>query len=215
VGCGLVLLQQVTGQPSILYFATNIFKAAGFGNSASMQAVGIGLVKLLATLFTVWKVDDYGRRNLLFVGISMMSVALALLAGSFGHSHCQTPHTSLNECTPGKIIVPKGWSMLTVIAFMLYVSGYQVGFGPIAWLMISEVFPLRVRGSALSIAAVVNFASNIGMTVATPVLLQVLKPTGLFVIFLCLAFSSLLFVHLFVPETRGKSLEEIEAIMKL
>uniref|UniRef100_A0A7S4R3L6 Hexose transporter 1 n=1 Tax=Alexandrium monilatum TaxID=311494 RepID=A0A7S4R3L6_9DINO len=74
LGCGLVVLEQVTGQPSVLYFATKIFLCAGFGNSAALPSVGIGLVKLIATLITVWKVDDYGRRLLLFVGISMMAL---------------------------------------------------------------------------------------------------------------------------------------------
>merc|ERR1719171_2091243 len=69
VGCGLVFLQQVTGQPSVLYFATNIFKSAGLGSDAALSSVGVGLVKLLATLFTVFRVDQFGRRYLLFVGI--------------------------------------------------------------------------------------------------------------------------------------------------
>merc|ERR1711988_76276 len=83
IGCGIVFLQQVTGQPSVLYFATNIFKSAGFGNTAALSSVGVGLVKLLATLFTVWRVDQYGRRFLLFVGIGMMATALALIGTAF------------------------------------------------------------------------------------------------------------------------------------
>merc|ERR1719276_310678 len=83
VGCGIVLLQQVTGQPSVLYFATNIFKSAGFQNGAALSSTGVGLVKLLATLFTVWRVDQYGRRFLLFMGISMMAVALAVIGTAF------------------------------------------------------------------------------------------------------------------------------------
>merc|ERR1711988_1471661 len=79
IGCGIVFLQQVTGQPSVLYFATNIFKSAGFGSGAAMSSTGLGAVKLLATLFTVWRVDQYGRRFLLFLGIGMMATALGLL----------------------------------------------------------------------------------------------------------------------------------------
>merc|ERR1712217_6831 len=88
IGCGLVFLQQVTGQPSVLYFATNIFKSAGFGESAALSSVGVGLVKLLATLFTVWRVDQYGRRFLLFVGIGMMTVALAIVGTAFLFREC-------------------------------------------------------------------------------------------------------------------------------
>merc|ERR1719215_2599080 len=97
IGCGLVFLQQVTGQPSVLYFATNIFKSAGFGSSAALSSVGVGLVKLLATLFTVWRVDQYGRRKLLFIGISMMAVALILIATAFIFRECQTPGVSLQD----------------------------------------------------------------------------------------------------------------------
>eukprot|EP00413_Alexandrium_margalefii_P006635 CAMPEP_0204524452 /NCGR_PEP_ID=MMETSP0661-20131031/7384_1 /ASSEMBLY_ACC=CAM_ASM_000606 /TAXON_ID=109239 /ORGANISM="Alexandrium margalefi, Strain AMGDE01CS-322" /LENGTH=522 /DNA_ID=CAMNT_0051530209 /DNA_START=118 /DNA_END=1686 /DNA_ORIENTATION=+ len=214
VGCGLVLLQQVTGQPSVLYFATKIFQSAGFGHSAAKQSVGVGLVKLVATLFTVWKVDKYGRRILLFIGISLMAVALALLTGSFFHSYCKTPHVKITSCAVSNIYLPQRWAVTAVVALMLYVTGYQVGFGPITWVMISEIFPLKDRGSALSVAALVNFTSNIVITLVTPILMDKLMPAGLFTIFLALAVVSLLFVYVFVPETRGKSLEEIETLLK-
>mmetsp|Transcript_70018 Transcript_70018/g.211826 ORF Transcript_70018/g.211826 Transcript_70018/m.211826 type:complete len:115 (+) Transcript_70018:1236-1580(+) len=97
---------------------------------------------------------------------------------------------------------------------MLYVSGYQVGFGPIAWLMISEVFPVSVRGAALSLAAVVNFGSNIAVTLTQEVLQDLLTPSGVFFTYLALSLVSLLFVKLIVPETKGKTLEEIEAMLE-
>merc|ERR1712113_582058 len=79
IGCGLVFLQQITGQPSVLYYATNIFKDAGFKNSAALSSTAVGLVKLLATLLTVWRVDKAGRRFLLYVGIVMQVVSLAVI----------------------------------------------------------------------------------------------------------------------------------------
>jgi len=213
IGCGLVLLQQVTGQPSVLYFATNIFKDAGFGSSAALSSVGVGLVKLIATLFTVWRVDRYGRRLLLFVGISMMVVALALIAVAFLFRECRAPGFSMGDCPSANVGLPKGWALATVAALMLYVSGYQVGFGPIAWLMISEVFPVSVRGAALSIAAVVNFGSNIAVTLTQGVLQKALTPSGVFFAYLAMSFVSLVFVKALVPETKGKTLEEIEAML--
>mmetsp|Transcript_90599 Transcript_90599/g.251938 ORF Transcript_90599/g.251938 Transcript_90599/m.251938 type:complete len:507 (-) Transcript_90599:91-1611(-) len=213
VGCGVVLLQQVTGQPSVLYYATNIFKSAGFGSTAALQSVFVGLVKLLATLFTVWQVDRFGRRPLLLGGIGMMVVALALLAASFLHTSCSAPGTSIAACSEADIRLPHGWAAVTVAALMLYVTGYQVGFGPIAWLLISEIFPLKVRGSALSVAAMVNFGSNLALTLYTALLMELLTPSGLFLAFLVLGGASLVFVWALVPETKGKSLEEIEAIM--
>merc|ERR1712032_198537 len=210
IGCGIVFLQQVTGQPSVLYFATNIFKSAGFGNTAALSSVGVGLVKLLATLFTVWRVDHYGRRFLLFVGISMMTVALALIGVAFTFRECQTPGVALANCSDGDVGLPKPWAYATVGGLMVYVSGYQVGFGPIAWLLIAKVFPLQARGAALSIAAVVNFGSNIGMTLTQQVLQNALTPAGVFFSYLALALVSLLFVKFVVPETKGKTLEQIE-----
>lgn len=211
IGCGLVFLQQVTGQPSVLYFATNIFKAAGFGSSASLSSVLVGLVKLIATLFTVWRVDNYGRRFLLFVGIIMMAAALALLTVAFMFRECTLPGVSLADCADDDVSLPKAWAWSTVVALMLYVSGYQVGFGPIAWLMISEIFPLSVRGAALSLAAIVNFGSNIGMTLTQKVLLNALTPSGVFGMYLVLSVASLFFVYTIVPETKGKTLEQIES----
>eukprot|EP00928_Gymnodinium_smaydae_P004469 TRINITY_DN11517_c1_g1_i1.p1 TRINITY_DN11517_c1_g1~~TRINITY_DN11517_c1_g1_i1.p1 ORF type:complete len:508 (-),score=109.03 TRINITY_DN11517_c1_g1_i1:383-1906(-) len=214
IGCGLVLLQQVTGQPSVLYFATNIFLSAGFGDSAALSSVGVGLVKLLATLFTVWRVDDYGRKRLLYIGISMMAVALAIVGVSFAFRECLTEGTSLADCDPKKVGLPRPLALLTVAGLMLYVSGYQVGFGPISWLMISEVFPLRVRGAALSLAAIVNFGSNILMTLTAEVLMNALTPSGVFSVYFVLSLVSLVFVRFVIPETKGKTLEEIEEMLK-
>merc|ERR1712176_1451649 len=213
IGCGLVFLQQVTGQPSVLYFATNIFKSAGFGTLAALSSVAVGLVKLLATLFTVWRVDQYGRRLLLFVGIGMMTVALAIIATAFLFRECTTPGVDIKHCDQDKIGLPQAWALTTVGGLMLYVSGYQVGFGPIAWLMISEVFPLKVRGAALSLAAVVNFSSNITMTLTSEVLQAAFTPAGVFFGYFALSIVSLGFVQFVVPETKGRTLEEIETML--
>eukprot|EP00928_Gymnodinium_smaydae_P004472 TRINITY_DN11517_c1_g3_i1.p1 TRINITY_DN11517_c1_g3~~TRINITY_DN11517_c1_g3_i1.p1 ORF type:complete len:505 (-),score=72.55 TRINITY_DN11517_c1_g3_i1:261-1775(-) len=214
IGCGLVLLQQVTGQPSVLYCATDIFVYAGFGESAALSSVGVGLVKLLAALFTVWRVDDYGRKRLLYIGISMMSVALAIVGVSFAFRECLIEGMSLADCDPKQVGLPRPLAWATVVGLMLYVSGYQVGFGPIAWVMISEVFPLRVRGAALSLAAIVNFGSSISMTLTAEVLMNALTPSGVFAVYFLLSLVSLAFVKYVVPETKRKTLEEIEEMLK-
>jgi MFS family permease len=210
IGCGIVFLQQVTGQPSVLYFATNIFKDAGFGSWASLPSLGVGFVKLIATLFTVFRVDKYGRRFLLFVGIAMMGVSLAVLGTAFIFQECQVAGTSVKDCAESDLGLPHSWAIVTTVALMVYVSGYQVGFGPISWLLISEVFPLNVRGAALSLAAVINFGSNITMTLTQEVLQEALTPSGVFYGYGALTVVSMLFVWGIVPETKGKSLEEIE-----
>lgn len=203
IGCGLVFFQQVTGQPSVLIFATDIFKSAGFAGAAALSSVGVGLVKLLATSFTAFKVDQYGRRQLLLWGIAGMILALALLGVAFSFRHVDH----------GEVSIPRGWAIVTVLALMIYVSAYQVGFGPISWLMISEIFPLGVRGSALSTAAMVNFGSNILMTLCQTALMDALTPAGAFFLYMAFAVVSIIFVAAVVPETKGKTLEQIEAEM--
>ena len=112
-------------------------------------------------------------------------------------------------------------SFVIVGALMVYVCGYQVGFGPIAWLMISEVFPLRTRGTALSIAVAVNFGCNLLATFTLPSMqdaFDALAPGRgialLFGLYAALCVCSLAFVAVCVPETKGKSLEEVEAMLR-
>ena len=99
--------------------------------------------KLLATLVAVRNVDRFGRRPLLFAGIAMMLLALLTLAAAFALS--TTPPNAAASGGGGAVTLPPGWPPAVVLALIAYVSGYQVGFGPVSWLTISEVFPLRVR----------------------------------------------------------------------
>mmetsp|Transcript_15902 Transcript_15902/g.38495 ORF Transcript_15902/g.38495 Transcript_15902/m.38495 type:complete len:511 (-) Transcript_15902:346-1878(-) len=213
IGCGLVTLQQVTGQPSVLYFAPNIFKDAGFNNTAALASFGVGFVKLIATLVTVWRIDKYGRRPLLILGIAVMLASLVAVGFAFLYRECSQPNVDIRDCKQEDVSLPTGWAIVSVIALALYTAGYQVGFGPISWLMISEVFPLSVRGAALSIAAVVNFSMNVVVTAVQPTLLSAITPSGVFFTYAILCVVSLAFVATVVPETKGKTLEEIETLL--
>merc|ERR1719253_1498364 len=108
----------------------------------------------------------------------------------------------MSDCPEDSVRLPQGWAICTVVALMFYVSGYQVGFGPISWLMISEIFPLRVRGAALSTAAVVNFSFNILMNTTQASLLSALTPSGTYMAYLLMSLLSLWFVHAKVIETK-------------
>merc|ERR1719498_240545 len=134
VGIGLVLLQQVTGQPSVLFYTQNIFDAAGFGAHSAALALGLGVAKLVATSISVLNVDKYGRRLLLFVGISAMALALAMLSAAFHYQTCGVPVPSGGACPSENVQLPKAWAYVTVAGLILYVCGYQVGFGPVSWL---------------------------------------------------------------------------------
>ncbi|XP_057863674.2 D-xylose-proton symporter-like 2 isoform X1 [Cryptomeria japonica] len=193
IGGGLVLFQQITGQPSVLYYAASILQSAGFSaaSDATRVSVILGVFKLLMTGFSVWKVDQLGRRPLLIGGISGITVSLLLLAAYYNFL--------------------SGASIVAVLALLLYVGSYQVSFGPISWLMVSEIFPLRTRGRGISVAVLVNFASNALVTFSFSPLRELLGPSLLFASFGIISLLSLWFVTFYVPETKGLSLEEIES----
>ncbi|KAK9272018.1 hypothetical protein L1049_002387 [Liquidambar formosana] len=193
IGAGLVLFQQITGQPSVLYYAASILQSAGFSEASDATRVSIllGLLKLIMTGVAVLVVDRLGRRPLLLGGVSGMVVSLLLL-GSY--------YLFLDDAPA-----------VAVVALLLYVGCYQLSFGPIGWLMISEIFPLRLRGRGLSIAVLVNFGSNALVTFAFSPLKALLGAALLFYIFGAIAVLSLIFIFFVVPETKGLSLEDIEA----
>ncbi|KAK2972847.1 hypothetical protein RJ640_028375 [Escallonia rubra] len=193
IGAGLVLFQQITGQPSVLYYAATILKSAGFSAASDATRVSIllGLLKLIMTGVAVLVVDKLGRRPLLLGGVSGMVISLFLL-GSY--------YTYLDD-------VPA----VAVVALLLYVGCYQLSFGPIGWLMISEIFPLRLRGRGLSIAVLVNFGANALVTFSFSPLEALLGAGVVFFIFGGIAVLSLFFIFFVIPETKGLTLEEIEA----
>ncbi|TVU02974.1 hypothetical protein EJB05_51520 [Eragrostis curvula] len=193
IGGGLVLFQQITGQPSVLYYATPILQTAGFtaASDAAKVSILIGLFKLLMTGVAVLKVDDLGRRPLLIGGVSGIAFSLILLAAYY------------------KIL--NNYPFVAVGALLLYVGSYQVSFGPISWLMVSEIFPLRTRGRGISLAVLTNFGSNALVTFAFSPLQEILGPANIFFLFGAIAAFALVFVILKVPETKGLSLEEIES----
>ncbi|KAK9154349.1 hypothetical protein Sjap_001829 [Stephania japonica] len=146
IGGGLVLFQQITGQPSVLYYAGPILQSAGFSaaSDAARVSVVVGVFKLLMTGVAVLKVDDIGRRPLLIGGVSGIALSLILLSAYY------------------KFL--QGFPIVAVAALLLYVGCYQISFGPISWLMVSEIFPIRTRGRGISIAVLTNFGSNAVVT---------------------------------------------------
>ncbi|XP_031122719.1 D-xylose-proton symporter-like 3, chloroplastic isoform X1 [Ipomoea triloba] len=193
IGGGLVLFQQITGQPSVLYYAGPILQSAGFSaaSDATRVSVIIGIFKSLMTGIAVLKVDDLGRRPLLIGGVSGIAVSLFLLSAYY------------------KFL--DGFPLVAVGALLLYVGCYQISFGPISWLMVSEIFPLRTRGKGISLAVLTNFGSNALVTFAFSPLKELLGAENLFLLFGVIALLSVVFVVTSVPETKGLSLEEIES----
>jgi sugar porter (SP) family MFS transporter len=235
-GVGLVFLQQVTGQPSVLYYANTIFKDVGLNSLAS---VGVSVFKLIATLFATFTVDNYGRKLLLYIGCTLMLIALLMLGTTFLFDYmsasdcneyvstetcpidsCAWSTTCNNDCDTsgytnddcvccgtGGINSQKA---TILVALFIYIGGYQVGFGPISWLIISEIFPLEVRGKAVSIAVVSNFFWNTVMTFFFPVELEFIGASATFYLYACVLTWGIYFIYYRVPETKGLSLEQIE-----
>lgn len=192
IGVGILVFQQITGQPSVLYYAASILQSAGFSAASDATRVSLllGFLKLLMTGVAVLVVDRLGRRPLLLGGVSGIVISLFLL-GSY-YIFLDTP-------------------FIAVLALLLYVGCYQLSFGPIGWLMISEIFPLRLRGRGLGIAVLVNFGANALVTFAFSPLKELIGAGLLFYMFGGIAVLSLFFIFFIVPETKGLTLEEIEA----
>ena len=211
-GLGLVLLQQITGQPSVLSYATPILaKVPGMSSSASVL---LAIFKVLATSISVGLVEGYGRKTLLLVGCSMMLGALVVLVFAFQENSTTSQQEEEDHheasATAGTLDAK---SLGALIGLFSYIAGYQIGFGPISWLMISEVFPQSVRGTAVALAVQLNFAGNAIVQLAVPILEQQLGMSKTFLLFGGLTAYSLHFVQQHVPETKGLSLEEIEAVL--
>jgi len=201
IGLGLMLFQQITGQPSVLYYASDILSSAGFsgGGVAQLVAVGLGLFKLLATASSLPFIDSAGRRPLLLLGVGGLTGALVLLG--FAAYSMSSGVTTL-------VGMPVAYA--SVGALLLYVASYQISFGPISWLIVGEVFPLASRNAALACATLTNFGSNAVVALVLPAVQSSLGESGTYFLFATFAVAAWLFIQSSVPETKGKTLEEIE-----
>lgn len=196
VGIGLAIFQQITGINTVIYYAPSIFKEAGFqSNSAAILAtVGIGVVNVLMTVVALLLLDQAGRRKLLLAGLSVMTICLVAICAAF----------AIGTKTVGGI---------TAVALAAYVGGFAIGLGPIFWLIIAEIFPLAYRGRGMSVASMANWGSNLVVALVFLDVLRLLTPAGTFGLFAVLSLAAMAFAWRFVPETSGRSLEQIESDM--
>ncbi|HEV3362179.1 MAG TPA: sugar porter family MFS transporter [Pseudonocardiaceae bacterium] len=194
IGSGLALLQQVVGVNTVIYYAPTILKSIGFTSGAAILAnAGLGGLTVVVTIIMLTMVDRVGRRRPLILGAIGMCAAMVLLAALF-YSGGLTHGTA-------------GWLAITGLA--LFKICFSLSWGGLVWIMLGELFPLRARGTAMGVATFFNWAGNFAVGLLFPVLLGV--GTGLvFVIFAVLCLVSSGFALAFVPETKGKSLEQIE-----
>ncbi|AHG00573.1 major facilitator transporter [Halostagnicola larsenii XH-48] len=198
VGVGLAAFQQITGINTVMYYAPTILESTGFADTASILAtVGIGAINVVMTVVAVLLIDRTGRRPLLLTGLAGMTVMLAVLGAVF--------------YLPGLSGVV-GW--VATGSLMLYVAFFAIGLGPVFWLMISEIYPMEVRGTAMGVVTVVNWAGNLIVSLTFLRLVDVFGQSGTFWLYGAFSALALVFCYQLVPETKGRSLEEIEADLR-
>jgi SP family galactose:H+ symporter-like MFS transporter len=195
VGIGLAVFQQITGINTVIYYAPTILEFAGFKTAgfSILATVGVGLVNVGFTVLAIRLMDRVGRRPLLLIGVAGQIVGLVLLGIAFQLQ--QLAH----------II-----AYIAVGSLAIYVGSFAVGLGPVFWLMISEIYPLKVRGAAMSIATVANWGLNLVVALTFLSLVQVLGRPWSFWLYAAIGIAAWVFIYLLVPETKGRSLEEIE-----
>ncbi len=193
IGILLSLFQQAVGINVVLYYAPTIFKGLGFGNDAAMwQTVIMGFVNILFTLVAIFNVDKFGRKPLLIIGSVGMSIgmfAIGLLA------HLQIIGVS------------------TLIFIVIYSASFMMSWGPICWVLISEIFPNTIRGKAVAIAVAAQWIANFVVSATFPSL-EAFSITFTYVFYGVMSVLSILFVWKMVPETKGKTLEDMSKLWR-
>jgi sugar porter (SP) family MFS transporter len=196
VGVGLAGFQQVTGINTVIYYAPEIFEQAGIAGAKGelWAALVVGAVNVLATLIAVRWLDRVGRRPLLVAGLVGMGASLALLGAVFAS---------------GAAV-----GIASVMLIAAYVACFAFSLGPIVWVLISEIYPLSVRGLAVSVATMANWGANLVVGLSFLTLIETLGRANTFWLFAALCIADLVLVLRMVPETKGKSLDEIQTTWK-
>lgn len=191
IGVILCIFSQVTGINAIMYYAPEIFKSTGDASgSALMQTVLVGIINVLFTLVAIKYVDRWGRRTLLLIGCAGMAVCLAIVGSAFYFGFA------------------KGY--LVLIAILAYISFFAISLGPLAFVVIAEIFSNRNRGMAMSVCIFFLWASVYAVSQSFPMLLASIGSSLTFWVYMLMSVFAFLFVYKLIPETKGKSLEEIE-----
>jgi MFS family permease len=197
IAVALAILQQITGINTVLFYGSIIFKEQ-VGNHSESAAIGanviIGLINFLATIVALWVIDKAGRRPLLMLSSGCMAVCQILLGAAF-------------------LIQPP--PAMLVLGIMLFcVAAFAVGLGPGVWVVLAEIFPTRVRGRAMSIATISLWVACVALTMTFLSLVSAITVTGAFWVYGAMCVTTYVIVWRLTPETKGKTLEEIERLWR-
>ncbi len=192
IGAGMAVFQQLSGINVIMYYSTSIFSQVGSSADTSFtQTIIIGVINFLFTVVALLLIDKSGRRKLLMMGIGVQLAALTL-TGVF----------ILTDVHPY-------WILASILVF---VAAFASSSGPVVWVVISEIFPNKIRGRAMSVATIILWVSAYAVAQTFPIFNEMLGTAGTFGIYAIASFLSLIFVIRYVPETKNQTLESIEAI---
>jgi len=193
VGVGIAFINQMVGVNAVIYYAPTILKDAGFSSSAAILATtGVGILNMLVTLCALLLIDRVGRRPLLLVGISGVLLALIVLGAAY--------------VLPGG---PSGAGFLLVAGLLVYIASFAASLGIAIWLLNSEVYPLEVRGKGAAAGAFTHWVLDFIIASTVLTLIATITPTGMFWFYGLFAILGIVFVLRRVPETKGKTLEEV------
>lgn len=199
VGVGMALVQQITGINAVMYYAPSIFEAAGFtaARDAMLDDLLLALLLVIVTFVASRLVDKLGRRTLLLWGLGGMVAALFVLGAAFAQV--------------GRFpFVP--WLILA--GLFLYIAAFALGPGPCIWLVIAEIYPMEIRGRAMSVATLASWLANLFVSSTFPVFSHGVGESNAFFVFCLVTGLSWLFTWALLPETSGRTLEQIQSIWR-
>jgi len=208
IGVMLAVLQQLTGINAIIYYANQIFAAAGFTSPDSQSLAtlwAVGAVNVVATFVAVAWVDRFGRKPLLFIGTTGMGLSLVVVGAMFLKLSRVTPGSTANGAATGE-------GLITLVALVVFIACFAFSLGPIVWTIINEIFPSHVRGKAVAVATAANWFAAWLVAQFFLTLVDLITTTGVFWVFATFCAVTFWFVRRFVPETKGQSLEQIQSM---
>ncbi len=203
VGIILSVFQQFVGINVIFYYSTTLWQSVGFDESSSFGiSVFTSVINVLVTLVAIFLVDRVGRKPILLSGSLLMAVSLGTMALCFAFSTTDAE---------GAVSLPAPWGPIALVAANLFVIGFGASWGPLVWVLLGEIFPSRIRGKALGVAAGAQWIANFLITVSFPAMSSWSLPVtyGMYAAFAALSFF---YVLLRIPETKGMELEQTETL---
>ena len=195
IGLGLGIFQQFFGINTVMYYGPIIFKTLGFAGTQTqiLATFGMGIINTIMSVIAVLIIDKMGRRNLLLVGSAVAAISLGIVGLTF----IGAVHSPLMK-----------W--IAVIGMVVYISGYCISVGSLFWLMISEIYPLSIRGLSMSLATTVQWGANFLVSMTFLSIIDTIGATHTFWLYSTMCALCFAFVYYLVPETKGVSLEQIE-----